>query len=450
MRKTRFLILLLGLFSEVHAQPIAQIWLEETRLEAIQITGGLEVPWSMDSWSEEAILLTERPGKIKRVSLTNGETKVLYEAQNIAVEGQAGLLGLQTHPEFPDTPLVFIATTYYDNSIIRMRIDRLRYSETTDSLSFEQTIVSDLPSGNSNTGGRLFIDSENKLWLTLGDIKDTDLPQDESSLNGKVLRYELDGLNASGNPFANSPVYSIGHRNPQGIVETSLNEMLVSEHGPSSDDELNRLISGGNFGWPLVTGSCVGNEAVCDSINAEEPLFTWSPTIAPAGIDYYDGTLIPEWSNSIITAALKDKRLSIVSLSADHKEATEVTTAFTDKFGRIRDVLVMGERIFLCTSNRDALGTPNEDDDRLIELVPYAHNGLLDREARQLDAFYHDGMVWFNQPVNSQIQVLNILGQILEVVDLQNRTEFRLSDTYHGLVILRDLNSNDTKKLFIP
>ena len=77
MRKTRFLILLLGLFSEVHAQPIAQIWLEETRLEAIQITGGLEVPWSMDSWSEEAILLTERPGKIKRVSLTNGEPKVL-------------------------------------------------------------------------------------------------------------------------------------------------------------------------------------------------------------------------------------------------------------------------------------------------------------------------------------------------------------------------------------
>ena len=197
MRKTLLLILLLGLFSEVHAQPIAQIWLEETRLEAIQITGGLEVPWSMDSWSEEAILLTERSGKIKRVSLTNGETKVLYDAQNIAVEGQAGLLGLQTHPEFPDTPLVFIATTYYDNSNIRMCIDRLRYSETTDGLSFEQTIVSDLPSGNSNTGGRLFIDSENKLWLTLGDIKDTDLPQDQSSLNGKVLRYELDGSNLS-------------------------------------------------------------------------------------------------------------------------------------------------------------------------------------------------------------------------------------------------------------
>ena len=210
--------------------------------------------------------------------------------------------------------------------------------------------------------------------MTTGDAQRTDLPQNTSNLAGKVLRLTLDGLPAADNPFGNA-VYSFGHRNPQGIVfNPTTGDLYLTEHGPSTNDEVNRIVAGGNYGWPNVHGFCdndIGNETgFCSANSVVEPMVAWTPTIAPSGADFYGGTLIPEWANSILFTTLKGSTLYRLQLSDDGKTVLSQEQLFGRQFGRLRDVLVgpRGE-VYLATSNRDGRGNPGAEDDRIIVIA---------------------------------------------------------------------------------
>jgi glucose/arabinose dehydrogenase len=211
--------------------------------------------------------------------------------------------------------------------------------------------------------------------MTTGDASNGDLAQDKTVLAGKVLRLTLMGQPAPGNPFG-SAVYSFGHRNPQGLVfHPTTGALYSTEHGPNDNDEVNLILAGRNYGWPAVHGACdddVGNErAFCQANTVVEPLATWTPTIAPAGADFYLATLIPQWKGSLLFASLNGAALHRLTLSPDGKSVTAKETLFEGQFGRLRDVVVAPDgSVYLATSNRDGRGSPVADDDRILRIRP--------------------------------------------------------------------------------
>lgn len=431
----RIQISLLILFFSVHLSN-AQIWLDQTRIDTATKAQNLDIPWDMEWWGNDTLLITELSGKIKRIDLLSGTSTTMYEVSDLAREGQAGLMGLQPHPNWPDEQSWYAVHTYYNGSSILMKVIRLDYNAQQDQLELHSTIVDGLPSANSNTGCRLLTTGD-YLYLTMGDVKSNQASQDEGALSGKVLRYHLDGSIPQDNPISGSPVFTLGHRNPQGITETENGSILISEHGPSSNDEINVIEAGRNYGWPEIVGPCTpSTQAKCDELNVKEPAFAWSPTIAPCGIEYYDYSAIPDWNNALLIATLKEQRLTVITLNEDQQSMKGVYSYYVQQFGRIRDVLAAPDgRIFLCTSNRDALGEPTASDDRIIELTGTIHNGISEPELKpKMNVTQNE--IRFSEPLSGRFEILDLAGRILYSAELNQTNSHPVSwSRYSGVVI---------------
>jgi len=192
-----------------------------------------------------------------------------------------------------------------------------------------------------------------KLFITTGDASDQSRPQNLNSVNGKILRLNLDGTIPSDNPIPGSPVWSYGHRNAQGLVFAN-HIMYNSEHGPDTDDEINIIEKNRNYGWPNVRGFCdqSGEQNFCSSHNVKEPIKAWTPTAAVCGLDYYNSNLIPQWKNSLLCVALKNARLYQMKLNGSFNAITETNEFFTNVFGRLRDICTAPDgKVYFCTSN---------------------------------------------------------------------------------------------------
>lgn len=190
------------------------------------------------------------------------------------------------------------------------------------------------------------------------------MAQNTSSLNGKILRINLDGSLPADNPIANSAIWSYGHRNPQGLVWIG-NQLFSSEHGPDTDDEINIIEKGSNYGWPEVAGYCdeADEKAFCQTHKVKEPIKTWTPTAAVSGLDYYNSNTILTWKNSLLVAALKNSRIYQLKLNNDHTTITETHKFFTNKYGRLRDICIAPDgKVYICTSNGN--------NDKIIEVAP--------------------------------------------------------------------------------
>jgi aldose sugar dehydrogenase len=182
------------------------------------------------------------------------------------------------------------------------------------------------------------------------------LPQDPDSLNGKILRVNLDGSIPSDNPFGNA-VWATGQRNPQGLVFAN-GKLYSSMHGETTDDEINLIERGGNYEWPFVEGFCdlPAEQTFCAASDVVEPLFAWTPTIAPSGLDFYNNTQIDQWKNSLLLAVLKDKMLVQIKLNNSGSGILDVHEYFKDQFGRLRDIAISPDgTVYLCTDNGDNL-----------------------------------------------------------------------------------------------
>jgi glucose/arabinose dehydrogenase len=345
--------------------------LQTDELSVTTLAGDFDTIWDLAWGPDNSIWVTERGGGISRVDPATGAITRVGSVQ-VSEIGEGGLMGLTFHPDFATQPWVYVAHTYSSGGT-RNRVVRMRYDGA--DLADPEVVIDNLPGSSIHNGSRLAIGPDRKLYVTTGDASNTGLPQDRSSTAGKVLRLELDGGAASGNPFGNT-TWSLGHRNPQGMVFLPDGSLFLTEHGPSDNDEINRVEAGRNFGWPNVHGKCDGDtgggeQAFCQANNVVEPLASWTPTIAPAGMDYYNATLIPGWQGSLLFVALKGAALYRMPLSSDGRRITGEEVMLQGQYGRLRDVLVGPDgTVYLGTSNRDGRGSPRSGDDRVLRVRP--------------------------------------------------------------------------------
>ncbi|HLN72373.1 MAG TPA: PQQ-dependent sugar dehydrogenase [Prolixibacteraceae bacterium] len=332
------------------------------------IARGLEVPWEILWGPDNCIWMTERTGRISRVNPETKKITVLLEI-NVTNQGESGLLGMALHPDFQSNPYVYVSYNYTSGMAIRERL--VRYNYANDKLTQPVTLIDNIPGNTYHDGSRLLFGPDGKLYMTMGDGGEMPRAQDLNSLNGKILRINDDGSIPTDNPFTGSYVYALGSRNAQGLDFSPSGILYSSEHGPESDDEINIIERGRNYGWPDVKGKCDTPEetAFCQSKNVREPIYAYTPTLALAGIAYYNSDKFPDWKNSLIVTSLKAGRLIIHHLSADGMSVTKTTTIYDGDYGRLRDVCVSKDgRVFISTSNKDGRGDPKTGDDKIIEI----------------------------------------------------------------------------------
>jgi mono/diheme cytochrome c family protein len=220
----------------------------------------------------------------------------------------------------------------------------------------------------------MVVSPDGKLMVATGDVFVGKNAQDSSNVSGKILRMNIDGSVPGDNPFTGSLIWSFGFRVPQGLVYAENAKLYSAEHGDATDDEVNLIAKGRNYGFPNVTGYCdsAAEAEFCRTYNVTQPLKAWTPTIAPAGMDYYGSAAIGEWKNSLLLTTLKDQSLHVLKLNAAGDSIIKETVALNKRFGRLRDICVSPEGdIYVSTSNRDwnpPAGFPAADDDRILRL----------------------------------------------------------------------------------
>lgn len=330
-----------------------------TRVVAQGLDHPWEIVWGPDGW----IWFTERPGRVGRLNPETGEVRRILTIQEVWATSESGLLGLALHPQFPSQPYVYVAYTYDNAGTKQEKI--VRYTYQNNQLLAPQTLVDGIAAYVIHDGCRLVVGPDQKLYITTGDAGDRDRAQDASSLNGKILRIGLDGTIPSDNPVAGSPIWTIGHRNPQGIAFGRNGTLYISEHGPTSDDEINIVHKGRNYGWPTVNGFCnTSSEAqFCEANNVVEPIAAWTPTLAVCGLAYYDHSRLPTFRHCLLLVNLKTEKLLRLQLDPSGQKIIGEREYFKGQFGRLRAIVVNPEgRVFFTTND--------EGSDRVIEIVP--------------------------------------------------------------------------------
>ncbi|WP_145146503.1 sorbosone dehydrogenase family protein [Paenibacillus xylanexedens] len=331
--------------------------------QASVLVEGLNAPWEIVSVPDGRMFVTERPGAIRVIEDGKLTPEPLIEfSAPFNEEGEGGLLGLAADPDFEENGYLYAYHSYLEGDDIANRVLRLKVNG--GKAVIDQELLGNIPGGTNHNGGRIKIGPDKLLYITTGERYEPELSQNEDSLGGKILRIGLDGSIPADNPWPNSPVYSMGHRNAQGLAWNSDNGYLYStEHGQRNHDEINRIVAGENYGWPEVEGDEDDNGAY------QAPLaHSGNDTWAPSGVAFVEEG---PWAGSLIAANLRGEQLLKVTLSEDGTQVEQVEPIFEDEWGRIRNVSA-GEdgKLYVLTNNRDGRGSPRDGDDKLIVLTP--------------------------------------------------------------------------------
>lgn len=323
----------------------------------------LYVPWAIDISDEGNIYFTERSGTIRVIEdgKLNPQPLFTFRAPFIS-QGEGGLMGIALDPNFSQNNYIYVMHSYAENNQIYNRVVRLIKR---DNVAFiDQTLLDKIPGGQIHNGGRIKVGSDNKLYIATGDAGNSALSQDLTSTAGKILRIELDGKIPKDNPFINSPIYSLGHRNPQGLAWNSKNILYASEHGQSAHDEINIIQPGANYGWPLVQG-----DEESTQITVQKPLIhSGEDTWAPSDIVFVNQG---PWQGKLLVANLRGQQLLSISLNGKGTSVKDVEPWLKDEYGRLREVIQSKDgSIYIATSNRDGNGNPDITDDKIIRLIP--------------------------------------------------------------------------------
>lgn len=348
----------------------------QTQYTLRPVAKGLVVPWEIEFGPDGMLWCTERPGIVSRIDVETGVKQVVLDIRSTVYASlEAGLLGIAIDPLFADSPYVYIASVRGTQSNFYRVVER--YTFDGGQLYNPIEIFRHDPAANFHQGCRLLITPDRKLLITNGDAPygTYDITADSVS-NGKILRVNLDGSIPDDNPISGLRMWSKGHRNVQGITLTPNGKMWASEHGNAVDDEVNLIEPNVDYGWPHIEGYCDQpyEKPLCDSLNLREPVWaSGNPTIAPAGLAYYNHPRFPEFKNSLLMVTLKASTLYRFSLNDSENSITEVRQLFTHAVGRLRDIAIHPDgRIFVCTSNREPNGYnpfPLDDDDMVYEVL---------------------------------------------------------------------------------
>ncbi|MGV3557251.1 PQQ-dependent sugar dehydrogenase [Larkinella arboricola] len=355
--------------------------LDSTRLEvktvATNLNGVWDMVWGPDNW----IWFTEQDGKVRRLNPETGQILDLLQIPDY-YRKRLGLMSMALHPDWKTSPQVFINYSHMQkDSVIVSKLVRYTYNGKN---LIKPVLLYQIPGYLGHNGSRLVVSKDRKLLWATGDLKQKETILDPKFPNGKVLRLNLDGTIPADNPFPGSPVWAMGFRVPQGLVFASNGNLFIAEHGDATDDEVNRVVKGASYGWPHIAGfsDLPDEERYAADHPTVFPVKAWTPTIAPAGMDYYNGN-IPEWKNALLLSTLKDQSLRVLRLDAKKEKIVDEQIHFSGKFGRLRDVCVSPSgAVFIGTSNRDwnpVANFPIPADDRIIRI---SRAGTISKAAR--------------------------------------------------------------------
>lgn len=442
---TSLLLLVLMCLQAVHAQ---------TNTEIKTLASNLDTPWEILWGPDNMIWMTERGGKVSRVDPETGVVSEIISIADVAEVGEGGLLGMAIDPDFSANNFFYVAYNYNTTSNnYHEKIVRFTFNPANGKAGSPYILLDNISGANNHNGCRMIISPDKKLIFSTGDAQNTSTSQNLESLNGKILRMNLDGSIPQDNPLGNSLIWSWGHRNPQGMAWSPDGKILYSsEHGPSNDDELNIIVKGGNYGWPQVEGFCDTNleTAFCRDSNTVEPIFAWTPTLAVAGIAFYDSDLIPELKNSLLVTSLKAGKLTQLRLDESGTEVIESKDFFDRAYGRLRDICISPDgKIYLATSNRDGRGSPSADDDRILEISVASTAVNETKIGNNVTVFPNPAKDFVTitfpetRPTNASYSLYTVNGKLLQTGMLNsNPAKINLPANYEGLLFLRLTTDN--------
>ncbi|MDX6286008.1 MAG: hypothetical protein QOG53_1493 [Frankiales bacterium] len=310
------------------------------------ITTGVHVPWGLAFLPDGSALVSERStGKILRIPKAGGSATTVMNVPGVNAAGEGGLLGLALSPSYSIDKLIYAyMTTSSDNRIVRFKLGGAL-----------QPILTGIPYAGNHNGGRIAFGPDGMLYAGVGDAGTPSNAQKISSPSGKILRMSPTGGVPSGNPFAGSLVWTLGHRNVQGLAWDSAGRLWATEFGQNTWDEVNLIVKGHNYGWPTVEGN--GNTSGGKYTN---PKVQWSTDQASPSGNAVVG-------NTLYVAALRGQCLWQVPLSGSNVGTPKRT--FYKTYGRLRTVMRAPDgALWIMTSNRDGRGNPTSSDDRIVRV----------------------------------------------------------------------------------
>ncbi|MFI1015083.1 PQQ-dependent sugar dehydrogenase [Streptomyces sp. NPDC020965] len=316
------------------------------------VSTGWTMPWGTD-WlpGGKSALVTERDSfKVYKATPAGARTVVGTVPYTRTTDAEGGLMGVAVDPRYKTNKYVYFMHTSTDGT----RIARMTYDGT--SLTGYKTLVRGIKKAIVHNGGRLAFGPDEYLYAATGDATETSLSQDRKSLNGKILRLTRDGKPAPGNPFG-TLVYSLGHRNPQGLAFDTKGRLWSAELGESSRDELNLIKPGRNYGWPICEGRCA-------KAGMTDPKKTWKVSVAsPSGIAIVD--------NAVYMASLRGERLWRIPIDPKNESVGAATSHYRGTYGRLRTVTKVpgSDQLWLSTSNADAWGGRPAGSDRILRVT---------------------------------------------------------------------------------
>ena len=325
-------------------------------VETTVVAAGLEAPWDLVFTPDGEALVSERDSSRLLSIDSSGNVEELQRLPENGT-GEGGLLGIALSPNYESDGYIYAYyTTDTDNRVTRFQLGE-----------DPEPILTGIPVLTYHNGGRIAFGPDGNLYVGTGDAGDTSNSQDLNSLGGKILRVTPDGDVPADNPFSNSPIYSYGHRNVQGLAWDEGGQLYATEFGQNRYDEVNRIQPGGNYGWPAVEGEG-GFFASGEYI---DPIATWATSEAsPSGAAILKNGAIPQWEGSFFMAALRGQRLYRLALDPSGT-VTEQEELLSGQAGRLRHVVQAPDgSLWVLTSNRDGRGTPIATDDRILRLAP--------------------------------------------------------------------------------